>query len=144
MGLFLDTGFFLGLVHPEDLNHKSSKKLLLKASSGKYGLLYTSPFVISEAATVILIRTGNNTSLMHDFHQLLFGDSPIARVLSWSTSLNSKSWRMFFSHNEKAKTKKEFLSFVDASNIVYCREYHIDRIAAFDGDFDPYLIRLRG
>ena len=38
--------------------------------------------------------------------------------------------------------KRRYLSFVDASNIVFCREPQIANILAVDGEFDAYLNRI--
>ena len=142
LGVFLDTGFFLGICHPSDNYNNKSNDLFIKISTGKFGLIYTSPLVISEAATLLLIRTHNNQGLLHDFYDLLYGKDKFIRILPWSKEIEQKTWAFFKTKNNKAKSKKEFMSFVDASNVVYCREYKIDNIIAFDGDFDNFLIRL--
>lgn len=48
----------------------------------------------------------------------------------------------FLTYNQKAKNKRDYLSFVDATNIAICRENGITNIIAVDGDFDSYLNRL--
>lgn len=142
MGVFLDTGFFLGICHPADTYNKRSNELLRAISTGQFGLIYTSPLIISEAATLLLIRTHNNQELINDFYDLLYGENHFARILSWSKEIEQKTWNFFKSKNKKAKSKKEYMSFVDASSVVFCREYKIDNIIAFDGDFDNFIIRL--
>ncbi|MHA1798947.1 MAG: type II toxin-antitoxin system VapC family toxin [Candidatus Helarchaeota archaeon] len=142
IGVFLDSGFFLGICHPDDANHKRSNELLLLISTGKFGLIYSSPLVISEAATLLLIRTKNNQDLINDFFRLLYGDNQFVRILSWSKEIELKTWNFFKSVNKKAKSKREYMSFVDASNVVFCREYNIDNIITFDRHFDNFLIRL--
>jgi len=39
MGIFLDTGFFAGLCHPNDEFHQNSVNILNEMSMGKYGLI---------------------------------------------------------------------------------------------------------
>jgi len=142
VGIFVDTSFFLGLVHPKDKNHQRIVDLLKKVSLGGFGLIYSSPLVISETATIILVRTKNNLDLLNDFYDLIYGEEQFIRIIPWTSILEQQSWRIFLNHNRNAKSKKEYLSFVDASNIGLCRNFKIDRIVAYDGDFDPYLIRI--
>ena len=142
MALFLDTGFFLGLLHPKDPNHATSIRLFRTMSTGKWGLIYSSLLVIGEAATIILIRTQNNTDLLQDFFSLIHGEDHFIRLLPWSPELEKETWQVFLQHNKNAKAKNEYLSFVDASSIYYCRMFKIDSILAFDGDFDAYLQRI--
>lgn len=142
MGIFIDTSFFLGLIHPKDVNHSRSVELLKEMSRGKFGLIYTSSFIIAETATIILIRTKNNGELLQDFYDLIYGPDQFIRMIPWSHTLEKNTWQIFQAHNIKAKTKKEYLSFIDASNISYCRNFKIEQIIGFDGDFDPYLLRI--
>ena len=135
----MDSSFFLGLCHPKDTYHKMSVRILKESSKGIYGLIYTSPYVIAETATLILIRTQNNNDIIEKFYDLIFGNTRIIRVLDWNKTVDEESWLLFKNHNKTAKAKQEYLSFVDATNIVFCRNNEIDKIAAFDGDFKPYL-----
>jgi len=142
MGIFLDTGFFMGLCHPADEFHTNSKKVLLEMSTGKFGLIYTSPFVITEAATLILVRTNNNQELLKKFHSNLYGPKRFVRVLPWTVQIEELTWNLFQEVNPKVKLRKNWLSFVDASNIVYCRHNQIQNIASYDSHFDAFLTRI--
>ena len=46
MGVFLDTGFYLGLCHPKDNYAKESERILKLLSKGEHGLLYSSNLII--------------------------------------------------------------------------------------------------
>ncbi|WP_457557778.1 type II toxin-antitoxin system VapC family toxin [Candidatus Harpocratesius sp.] len=142
MGVFLDTGFFLGLLHKKDINHNLCKKKFRKISSGKYGLIFTSSYVISETATIILLRTHNNPTTLKAFWELIYGKKKFIRIYESSQHINSLAWKIFFIHNQKAKNKKKYLSFVDATNIAICHENGILNILAVDSDFDGYLYRI--
>ena len=142
MGIFLDSGFFIGLSHPDDSNHAKSVKILREISTGEYGLIYTSSFVIAESTLVLLLRTNINTKIVEKLREKLYGPQKIVEILPWNAFLEIKCWDMFLNHNRTAKSKKEILSFVDASSIILCQELLITKIVAFDGDFDPYLNRI--
>lgn len=143
MGIFLDTGFFLGLCHPKDEHHQNSVQLLRILSSGQYGLIYTSPYVISEAATLLLVRTQNNQPLLTRFYQLLYGPKPLCRILSLTPDLDRQTWNLFLKFNKDAKKKEDYCSYVDASNIVLCKNYNVDNIVSFNGHFDSLLTRIQ-
>lgn len=142
MGVFLDSGFFLGLLHRKDANHDSCKLTFKKISSGEFGLIYTSSYVISETATINLLRTHNNPTTLIAFWDLLNGKKKFIRIFESDPHINKLAWDIFMTHNRKAKEKKNYLSFVDATNIAICRENGISNILAVDGDFDGYLNRL--
>jgi predicted nucleic acid-binding protein len=139
MAILLDSGFFLALSHKKDQNNESAKKLFKKMAQGEFGLIYTTPYIISETSTLILVRTNNNSNLIHDFYELLFGSDKFVRILSWKEELDKKIWNFFITFNSKAKTNKEWLSFVDCSNIIYCKERNIENIATYDGNIASFL-----
>ena len=142
MGVFLDSGFFLGLLHRKDTNYDSCKQNFKIISSGEFGLIFTSAYVISETVTVILLRTHNNPITLNAFRELIYGKKKFIRIFESNQHINTLSWEIFMNHNRKAKNKRNYLSFVDASNIAICREIGISNILAVDGDFDGYLNRL--
>lgn len=142
MGIFLDTGFFMGLCHPADEFHANSKKLLLEMSKGNFGLIYTSPLVISETATLILVRTNNNQALLEKFHSYLYGPKKFIRIIPWTAHIEEFTWELFLDVNKKIKERRNWLSFVDVSNIAYCRQNQIQNIASYDNHFDAFLIRI--
>ena len=142
MGVYLDSGFFLGLLHRKDTNYNSCKIKFKKISSGEFGLIFTSSYVISETATIILLRTHNNPTTLKAFWGFIYGKKKFVRIFESNPRINTLAWDIFMNHNQKAKKKKNYLSFVDATNIAICRENGISNILAVDGDFDGYLNRL--
>ncbi|MHA1889100.1 MAG: hypothetical protein ACTSX0_13830 [Promethearchaeota archaeon] len=58
MGVFLDSDFFLGLLHRKDPQHDTCRLKFKNVSSGQFVLFFTSSYVISETAT--LQKTTNN------------------------------------------------------------------------------------
>ena len=142
MAIFLDSGFFTGLCHPGDEFSAASKRILLEMSEGKFRLIYTSPLVVSETATLLLVRTNNNQTLLKKFYYYLFGPKKFVRMLPWSPQIEELTWDLFLDINSKVKARKNWLSFVDVSNIAYCRHNQIQHIASYDKHFDSFLIRI--
>lgn len=142
MAIFLDTCFLMGLSHPNDKYYSDSLRILQEMSIGKYGLVYTSPFVISESATLLLLRSHNNQLLLKNFHSYFYGANKFIRILSWTSRIEELTWVKFFEINKNLKDKKDWLSFVDISNIVYCQQHQIQNIASYDNHFDAFLVRI--
>ena len=141
MGIFLDTGFYLGLIHKKDQHYARSQQILIDIRSGIYGQLYTSPFIMAEAASLVAIRTHKNPSALQKIQELFTGDLTFATSLKITELILTKTWKFFIDMNvsEKSKDKRKFLSFVDCSNIIFCQEHQIENILAFDGDFYGWL-----
>ena len=95
MGVFLDTGFYLGLVHPDDPHSERSNEILLGLQDGKYGLLYTSNLVISELTTLVFIRTKGNSDMLDDVYDLIWGENKIATRMEITVQLENETWSNF-------------------------------------------------
>jgi len=142
MAVFLDSGFFLSLLHPLDPNHDLFKEKFRTISTGEHGIIFTSAFVVAETATIILLRTHNNLTTLEAFWELIYGNRQFSRIIHSTPDILKKSWDVFHKHNSNATNKRGYLSFVDASNIAICRDRQISHILAVDSDFDGYLTRL--
>lgn len=142
MGIFLDTGFLMGICHPKDPFHENSKRLLREMSQGTHGLIYTSPYIIAEASTLLLVRTHNHSGRLGKFETLLFGPKKFIRILAWSPTIDVEVFKLFRELNAKATSDKQYLSFIDVSNIYLCRHYQIDKIVSYDSHFDAFLTRI--
>lgn len=142
MGIFLDTGFYLGLIHKMDENHKRSELLLHELKSGIYGRIYTSNFIMTEAATLTLIRTRNNFHAIHRMRELFIGDTQIATLIRLDEHDEKESWDLFEKINVKKRNNSEFISFVDCTNLICAKRYQIDQILAFDCHFDGWIQRI--
>ena len=59
VAVFLDTGVFVAARNSRDRNHKRATELFGEALRGKFGVVYTSDYVIDEAITTALFRTRN-------------------------------------------------------------------------------------
>ncbi|HME52741.1 MAG TPA: PIN domain-containing protein [Candidatus Lokiarchaeia archaeon] len=142
MGIFLDTGFFLSISHPDDVNNVRGVEILDDLYTGKYGLLYTSELIIGEAISLAWIRTKGNINLVHDLETLILGDDQLAKILYMDEKSVQMTCTEFNKFNRTVKTKHEFLSFTDVSSIVLCRTYGIEQIISFDPHFDAFLTRI--
>ena len=85
-----------------------------------------------------MIRTRNNQEKITKFFGYVYGENSFMEVLPWSADLDLKTFALFQKVNSPNLEKKEWRSFVNVSNIVFCQEFEIDMIAAFDGHFDPF------
>ena len=142
MGIFLDTNFFLGLLHPKDPNADRSNEILLELKTGKYGLLYTSNLIIGEVATLAFLRTKGNYDILDDLHELIWGDNKIASRLEVTEPLEYETWDLFLKINKDLKGKKGFMSFVDLSIVVLAKHKKIDFLVSFDEHFDGLINRI--
>ncbi len=142
MAVLLDTGFYLGLVHPADENALRAGEILKELSTGKYGLLYSTNLVFSEVTNLVYIRTNGNKGVLNDLEELLWGEDKIVIQLFTNTEYEKKTWKLFKKINENIKSKRNFMSFVDTSLLVHAKESNIDYIASFDEEFENHIARL--
>ena len=142
MGIFLDTGFFLSIIHPDDINNARGVEILDDLYTGKYGLLYTSELIIGETISLAWIRTKGNMNLVNDLEALILGDDQLAKILYLDEKILQMTCTEFNKFNCKVKTKHDFLSFTDVSSILLCRNYDIEQIISFDPHFDAFLTRI--
>ena len=140
MAIFLDTGFFLGLVYPSDPYYKRSEELLKILKTGKYGQIFTSTYIIAETLTLVAVRTKNNSVVLEEIEDFFKGSKQIARILRPDDQIESETLKIFLKINKNPK--KKIVSFVDCSNIIFCRKRAIENILAYDRHLDPWLTRV--
>ena len=140
MAIFLDTGFFLGLVNPNDSYYKRSAELLKILKTGKYGQIFTSTYILAETLTLVAVRTKNNSIVLKEIDEFFKGDKQIARILRPDDQIENETLKLFLKINKNPK--KKIVSFVDCSNIIFCRKRAIGNILAYDRHFDAWLTRL--
>lgn len=142
IGIFLDTGFYIGLCHSKDKYAKNCDDLLKLLSKGDHGLLYTSRFIISEATTLVAIRTNSHEDTLAHLETLLWGDEKLATVLQLDSELERQSWNLFKKVNILDLKDKKPMSFVDISSVILCKHHQIEKIVSFDTHFDRFLQRI--
>ena len=142
MGVFLDTGFYLGLCHPKDQYAQESEKILKLLSMGEHGLIYSSNLIISEVITLAAVRSNNNVNVLNHLGNLIWGKHKIATVLHFKSHLESETWELFKKINTIDLKDSRPISFVDVSSIVLCQHHQIDKIVSFDPHFDRFLEKI--
>ncbi len=142
MGVFLDTSFYLSLVHPKDANAKRGGEILKVLSTGKYGLVYTTNYIMVESATLVVARTLGNPTILADLESILFGEDKIAEFITIAPEIETETWNLFKKINVNVKDRKKIISFVDISSIVICQQNQLDYIISFDEHFDSFLTRI--
>ncbi len=140
MAIFLDTGFYFALIAEKDLNHKRSLELLKEIANGKYGMIYTSDYILDEAMTLINARThGNRKDLLEKMWDYFFDTEPIAQIIAvnqtWLPEIRDTQREMTVDNNP--------VSFTDASNIILCQRLEITNILSFDGHFQAFLTQIQ-
>jgi len=143
MGVFLDTGFYLGLCHPKDQHAQESEKILKLLSMGEHGLLYSSNLIISEVTTLAAVCSNNNVNVLNHLGNLIWGKQKIATVLHFESYLESETWELFKKINTIDLKDSRPISFVDVSSIVLCQHHQIDKIVSFDPHFDRFLEKIK-
>lgn len=142
MAIFLDTGFYLGLVHPKDKNAQRAGEILNELSQGVHGLLYTSNLIIAEATTLTAARTLANPMVLKGLERMIWGEDRLAENLQVTPEIETKAWILFQKVNVNIKTKRDIMSFVDITSVILSQVHQIDFIASFDSHFDTFLTRI--
>ncbi len=143
MGVFLDTGFYLGLCHPKDQHAEESEKILKLLSEGEHGLLYSSNHIISEVTTLAAVRSNNNINVLNHLGNLIWGKQKIATILHFESYFESETWELFKKINTIDLKDSRPISFADVSSIILCQHHQIDKIVSFDPHFDRFLDKIK-
>jgi len=141
MAIFLDSGFYLGLLHKQDRHNDRAREWLQKIRSGFFGQVYTSNFVMAEAATIVASRTKGNPLAIEKTRQLFIGELQIATIIRASEDDERIAWDLFLKLSKTKELVSEggIVSFVDCTCIILCQAHRIEHIASFDGHFKPWL-----
>ena len=143
MGVFLDTGFYLGLCHPKDQHADKSEKILKLLSEGEYGLLYSSNLIVTEVTTLAAVRSNNNINVLNHLENLIWGKQKIATILHFESYLESETWELFKKINAIDLKDSRPMSFVDIASIILCQHHQINNIVSFDPHFDRFLGKIK-
>ncbi len=142
LGVFLDSGFYLGLCHPKDKYAEQSERILKELATGNYGVLYTSYFIVNEVTTLAAIRSKNNIKVFNHLEKLLWGSEKIASILPFDLNNEHETWELFKKINITDLKDKKPMSFTDISSIILCNHHQIEHIVSFDSHFDRFLQRV--
>jgi len=135
MAVFIDTGVFVAARNRSDVNHGRAVELLREALQGRYGALYTSDYVFSEAVTVALVRTGR-PEVAVDVGRFIMSSKRL-KILHVDRAAFMKAWGLFNKYVSRG------LSFTDATSMALMERYNIGWIMSFDRHFDGIASTIR-
>lgn len=126
--LFVDTNAFVALFDEDDDHHDRANAVLDGIGDGAlpYGPIYTSRYVLSETATVLLYGSGHRDAV--EALASIRGSSTF-NVLAVTEQLFERTADQFGRYDDQE------ISFVDHMNGVLSDEYGIEHIFAFEADF---------
>ncbi|MBX8633969.1 MAG: type II toxin-antitoxin system VapC family toxin [Thermoplasmata archaeon] len=127
ISVFIDTGVFVGARNSRDDRHRLSVEVIKKALKGAFGAVYTSDYVIDEAVTLALARTGK-PEIAFDIGDFIFKSDRI-RLLWTDKNVFSSAWEMFRRYSERR------LSFTDCISLAHIEDKKIKFILSFDSGF---------
>ncbi|WP_435158569.1 type II toxin-antitoxin system VapC family toxin [Haladaptatus sp. DFWS20] len=124
--LFVDTGGLYAAFDEDDVNHEHANAVFDGIESGEYGPVFTSRYVLSEFATLMLYQVGHT-----------------AAVEALSTVRQSQTFNILpvgkqtfdAACEEFERYGDQQISFVDQTSAVLAREHEIEHLFAFDSDF---------
>jgi predicted nucleic acid-binding protein len=140
MGIFLDTGFYMGLIDPTDDHYNRSLEILSELQTGKFGQIFTSSFVMAESATLVASRTKKDPQAIREIRNFFIGNEQIALILRANEEIESDAWVIFQKLNLRIKNK--VVSYIDCTNIAFCKKYLLDNILSFDPHYNSWLTRI--
>lgn len=139
-GVFIDTNIFVSLANKRDQDHKRGSLLMDRVRRNEFGQPYTSDYVLDEALTAALVRTGRIDVAINTGKMILGSEEEaipaIARFIRVDERILSKSWNNF----KQGKYKK--LSFTDHTILSQMKEFGIDTLLSFDSNFDGLVSRV--
>lgn len=126
--LFIDTGAFYAWFKESDDNHNNAEAIFqsIRSQSLPYQPLFTSRYVLSELATLILYNDGHREAI-RAFDAVYTSES--FTFLTVSKEIYAAAREEFGRYNDHD------ISFVDHLSGVLADEHDIERIFAFDDDF---------
>ncbi|WP_121744023.1 type II toxin-antitoxin system VapC family toxin [Natronorubrum halophilum] len=122
--LFVDTGAFYARADADDRHHDTAKRVFegIRRGDLAYRPIYTSRFVLSELATLLLYKIGHGTA------------ARTLRAIRESESFTVCSADEAAARQFEAYDDQE-ISFVDHATSVLAGERNVDHVFAFDSDF---------
>lgn len=126
--LFVDTNAFVAIFDEDDDHHEAANAVLDGIEDGRldYGPIFTSRYVLSETATVLLYGAGHREAVEA---LTAIRESSTFNTLKVTESVFDRTAEQFAEYDDQA------ISFVDHLNSVLGDEFDIDHIFAFEDDF---------
>lgn len=126
--LFVDTNAFVAIFDEDDNHHERANNVLdaIQERSLSYGPLFTSRYVLSETATVLLYGVGHREAVQA---LTTIRESSTFNILTVTTPIFERTATQFGASDDQE------ISFIDRLNSVLSEEFEIDHIFAFEEDF---------
>jgi len=126
LAIIIDTGIFYGFFNKRDVHHMDSICILVHSLEGKWGKVYTSDLIISEAYTLLRYRMGSRVA--QAFLDML-RESGIKTLF-----LDEEHYEYVV--NTLRRYSNVNLSFTDAFTIVAVNKMNIKYLASYDESFN--------
>lgn len=138
MSVFLDTGLYFALQNQSARGHEAARRAFEAVLDGRYGTAFTSDFIYDEAVTLVRKRTGRHDEARTVGDRILGRDEYPSTVefLFLTEDTFEHAVEVFDRYDDQP------LSFTDATTIALVERHDIDRVLAFDDDFDGVVDRL--
>lgn len=138
MSVFLDTNVYYAVQNDIDERHEAALTSLNTVLTGEFGQPYTSDYVLDEAVTLTLQRTGNHSEARTIARRIRGTDDfpDVYELLLVGIDTIRESVDVFERYADQS------LSFTDAATVALVREREIDHVLSFDDDFDGLVDRL--
>jgi len=134
LAVFVDTSIFVAVANKRDTNHARATQLMEEALRAKYGVIYTSDYVIDETITTALARTHKHEIAVKAGKDLI--ESPRIEKVNVGEREFSTAWSRF------QKLRERPMSFTDCTTIAIIEGRGISRIMSFDSGFDGLVTRV--
>ena len=138
MTVFVDAGVFYAHADRATNRHDTAREALSEIFRGEYGQPYTSDYVYDESVTLTLARTDDHEKAV-TVGQRIRGDGTFPSLIqmqSVTPPVFDEAVEIFERYDDQR------LSFTDATTVALIRHHDIDRVLAFDDDFDGLVDRL--
>ncbi|HMF32844.1 MAG TPA: PIN domain-containing protein [Candidatus Lokiarchaeia archaeon] len=136
MGIFLDTGFFIALKNSRDIHHHAALNALAKMREKAYGQLYTSDYILDEAVTVAVSRTGR-LDIVQDVGEFIL-HSTFIQMLKVSEADLVQAWKLMVDYFDRK------LSFTDCTNLALIGTNQIQYLCTYDEMFNGLIAVITG
>ena len=138
--IFFDTGFLYAYINAGDSNHPSTLEIMKNSFAGEYGRMIISNYIIDEAITLGLSRTGDctlATKFLNFLHEKNVRKNIFLEIII-DKDLMQHTEKLFAIYCHKR------LSYTDCSTLAVMENYKIDFLATFAHEFKGIVSILPG
>lgn len=127
--IFVDTSAFLAIVNEKDDNHRAAKRFLEEIKRGKVKVkkIITSDYIIDETLTRIRYSVGHKEAV--EWGNGILASKVIDRM-EVGKEIFELAWNIFAKYEDKK------LSFTDCTSFAVMKKRGIEKVFAFDEDFE--------